>query len=223
MWTEEPKIEDAFECRNWNEKRASQRAKDAERVGVPLVITEFNAWLTEEPSTQEINQVGATADDHLVGWAYWKFKTYADLTTSAGTGSEGFWNQEGTLQDYKVKALARSYMPYTQSNLFHMKFDTETAFLDASFTFSDASKDSETSVYLNKEYWYPSGYDVYVKKKTTSQLKKMSSKKKGDNYFNFNVVDQVAASDGDTIEINVYSNSKSSSRVPGVAKMNKIP
>ena len=45
----------------------------------------------------------------MLGWAYWQFKTYADLTTSAGTGSEGFWNQDGTLQDYKVKALARSY------------------------------------------------------------------------------------------------------------------
>jgi hypothetical protein len=33
-------------------------------------------------------------------------KNFADLTTSAGTGSEGFYNNDGTLQDGKVKALA---------------------------------------------------------------------------------------------------------------------
>ena len=48
------------------------------------------------------------ADEHLVGWAYWQFKYYEDLTTSAGTGSEGFYNQDGSLQEWKAKALARS-------------------------------------------------------------------------------------------------------------------
>jgi len=31
------------------------------------------------------------ADDNLAGWAYWQFKYFEDLTTSAGTGSEGFY------------------------------------------------------------------------------------------------------------------------------------
>ena len=50
------------------------------------------------------------ADEHLVGWAYWQFKYYADLTTSAGTGSEGFYNADGSLQGWKAKALSRSYL-----------------------------------------------------------------------------------------------------------------
>lgn len=90
--TGEPTIEDADKCLKWHGKRIGQRAKDSKRLGVPLVITEFGACLTEGPCSQEINQVGDVADEHLVGWAYWQFKTYADLTTSAGTGSEGFWN-----------------------------------------------------------------------------------------------------------------------------------
>jgi len=59
------------------------------------------------------------ADEYLVGWAYWQFKYYADLTTSAseGNGSEGFYNNDGTLQDWKVKALARSYLQFTQGVL----------------------------------------------------------------------------------------------------------
>jgi hypothetical protein len=46
----------------------------------------------------------------LAGWAYWQLKFYKDLTTTAGTGSEGFYEQNGTLQDIKVKALTRSYL-----------------------------------------------------------------------------------------------------------------
>jgi len=58
--------------------------------------------------------VGDAADKYVAGWAYWQFKNYADLTTSAGTGSEGFYNEDGTLQDWKVKALSRTYVMLTQ-------------------------------------------------------------------------------------------------------------
>ena len=53
------------------------------------------------------------ADENLVGWAYWQFKYYEDLTSSSGTAAQGFYNFDDTLQEYKVKALARSYMPVT--------------------------------------------------------------------------------------------------------------
>ena len=61
------------------------------------MITEFGACLTEEACSQEINLVGDVSDDYLVGWAYWQFKYYQDLTTTAGTGSEGFYNFDGSL------------------------------------------------------------------------------------------------------------------------------
>ena len=77
---------------------------------MPLVITEFGACLTEGPCSQEINQVGDVADENLVGWAYWQFKIYKDLTTTAGTGSEGFYNVDGSLQQKKLKALTRTYV-----------------------------------------------------------------------------------------------------------------
>ena len=86
------------------------------------------------------------ADKHLVGWAYWQFKYYADLTTSAGTGSEGFYNQDGSLQEWKAKALARSYPMYTQGVLTSVKFDTETSNLDVSFTL-DMKVQAPTVIY----------------------------------------------------------------------------
>ena len=42
-------------CRMWHEYRIGTRKNDAERLGVPLMITEFGACLTEGPCTQEIN------------------------------------------------------------------------------------------------------------------------------------------------------------------------
>jgi len=82
-------------------------------MGVPLIISEFGACLTEGPCTQEIRQVTEVSDTYLAGWGYWQFKNYEDLTTSASTGSEGFYNQDGSLLAWKVKALARTYLMYT--------------------------------------------------------------------------------------------------------------
>ena len=74
------------------------------------------------------------ADAVLAGWAYWQFKLFEDLTTTAGTGSEGFYNTDGTLQDIKVKALARTYIQRTQGTLKFMVFLPETAQFKAEFT-----------------------------------------------------------------------------------------
>jgi hypothetical protein len=60
-------------------------------------------------------------------------KNFADLTTSAGTGSEGFYNNDGTLQAGKVKALARTYMQATQGTLKNMKFYTSTHFFNSQY------------------------------------------------------------------------------------------
>lgn len=88
----EPSTDLADTCLAFHGKRVGQRAKDAKRLGVPLVITEFGACITEASCTQEINQLCDVADESIVGWAYWEFKTYKDLTTTAGTGAEGFYN-----------------------------------------------------------------------------------------------------------------------------------
>jgi len=97
------------ECREWHKKRIGQRNIDAQNLNIPLHISEFGACLTEGPCTQEIRQVTEVSDENLAGWAYWEFKKYEDLTTSASTGFEGFYNADGSLHTWKVKALARTY------------------------------------------------------------------------------------------------------------------
>lgn len=86
-----------------------------------------------EACVQEINLVTNALDEYLVGWAYWEFKNFGDLTTSAGTGSEGFYNNDGTLQNAKVKALARSYLPATQGTPLTFNFDSTYGDFEATY------------------------------------------------------------------------------------------
>ena len=94
----------------WHEKRFSIRNDDAKRLGTPMIWSEFGACLDSEICAREIRQVATVADEHLNSWAYWQFKTFHDLTTSAGNKSEGFYNNDGTLQKLKVKELSRTYV-----------------------------------------------------------------------------------------------------------------
>jgi len=58
----------------------------------------------------EINAVVDACDEVLASWTYWQFKTFGDLTTTAGDTSEGFYEWDGSLQTNKAKALSRTYL-----------------------------------------------------------------------------------------------------------------
>lgn len=109
----EPNVNKSKECSDWHGLRIQTREKNAKSLGVPLIISEFGACYGSDVCAREITQVADECDKALAGWAYWQFKYYADLTTTAGTGSEGFYNKDGSLQDKKVKALSRTYMQRT--------------------------------------------------------------------------------------------------------------
>ena len=153
----EPPISKAKECRTFHERKLGRRAQDALGYGVPLFISEFGACLDSESCVQEINAVCDNADQYLAGWAYWQFKTYKDLTTSAGDKSEGFYNKDGQLQTGKVKALTRTYLQATQGIPVYMKFNVADALFHAIFVL-DTAIQAPTLVYWNQEYWYPNGF-----------------------------------------------------------------
>jgi len=156
----EPKVEDAEMCAEWHNRRLTQREKDATKLGVPLFLSEFGACLTEEPCTQEINSVLDAADSVLAGWDYWQYKGFEDFTTSAykTSNTEGFYNQDGSVIDFKVKALAKPYMPLTQGRLNSMKYDRDTNTFTTNFTLGETTAPSVA--YLNSEYYYPSGINA---------------------------------------------------------------
>lgn len=66
---------------------------------------------------REIDQVATVSDQELASWAYWEFKPFHDLTTSAGDRSEGFYNFDGSLQIDKVRSLSRTYIKAAQGTI----------------------------------------------------------------------------------------------------------
>jgi hypothetical protein len=49
-----------------------------------LIISEFGACTASEACAQEITSTTEACDQYNVGWAYWEFKKFKDLTTTAG-------------------------------------------------------------------------------------------------------------------------------------------
>lgn len=101
------------QCGSFHQRKLDQRNKDAQKLNVPLIISEFGACFDSENCAMEVGLVTDACDEQIASWAYWQFKNYWDFTTTAGTGTEGFYNFDVSLQEKKVKALARSYMPFT--------------------------------------------------------------------------------------------------------------
>jgi Glycoside hydrolase family 5 C-terminal domain len=132
------------------------RTEDAKKFNVPLIISEFGACMGGPTCITEITGLMDACDDYLTGWAYWQFKKLGDLTTTAGTGNEGFYNEDGSLQDDKVSALARPYLPYTQGTLKSVKFNSTEKTLSATFEL-DSNINAPTVIYFSTEYHYSKG------------------------------------------------------------------
>ena len=95
----EPRLDKTGSCKNWHERKVGQRYKDAERLDIPLFISEFGTCFTDGPCQQEISQLAEIADDYLIGWSFWKFKTMKEVEAdSFGHINYGIYDLDGTLQ-----------------------------------------------------------------------------------------------------------------------------
>jgi hypothetical protein len=83
-----------------------------------------------------------------VGWAYWEFKKFRDLTTTAGQSSEGVYEDDGTLQINKIKALARTYAKAIQGTPVMTRFNSQNGAFSTTFTF-DATITEPTLIFLS--------------------------------------------------------------------------
>ena len=151
--TGEPPLERSQECLGWHKLRVGTRFRDAQRYNVPLIISEFGACTASMACAQEIKSVGDTCDEYQVGWAYWEYKKYKDLTTTAGQSSEGIYEDDGTLQVNKVKALARTYLKAIQGTPKFMKFNADNGVYNAMFTY-DATINGASILFKSTEYYY---------------------------------------------------------------------
>jgi hypothetical protein len=159
--TGEPPLTRAQECLDWHKLRVSTRYTDSVKYKVPLIISEFGACTASEACAKEIQSTTEACDDYQVGWAYWEYKKFHDITTTAGLSSEGVYEDDGTLQTRKVKALARTYAKAIQGTPSMIRFNSDNGAFSLTFTY-DATITAPTIVFRSTEFYYPNGYTVLV-------------------------------------------------------------
>jgi hypothetical protein len=84
------------------------------------------------------------------------------ICVSEVTGSsESFYNDDGTLQYPKVKALSRTYAYAIAGDPISMHFDPSSAYFVLTYKTSN-NVQGTTEIYLNQEFWYPDGFQVSI-------------------------------------------------------------
>jgi len=105
----EPPLDQAETCREFHFDKIQTRREDAERLNVPLIITEFGACSNSMSCFSEISGACDAFDDSLASWAHWQYKGFGDFTTT-GNSNEGLYDNSGNVQDNKLRALTRTYV-----------------------------------------------------------------------------------------------------------------
>jgi hypothetical protein len=83
-------------CRNFHFNKASTRSEDSQKLGVPLLFSEFGACSNTTACALEITNAADAFDNVLASWTYWGYKGYGDFTTT-GSLMEGVYDPNGVL------------------------------------------------------------------------------------------------------------------------------
>ena len=100
------------------------------------------------------------ADEFMHSWTYWTYKSFEDITTQ-NKATETFFNEDGSLQSAKVRALSRTYAPSVataEPASVRVRFDSESSNFQLSYNASPGG--GETTIYANEALRYPSGVNV---------------------------------------------------------------
>lgn len=130
----------------------SGKLKKAESLGFSTFLTEFGALYNSADEVQEIGSVARTAENRFQSWAYWQFKNFHDITTSSLGSQEGFYLENGQLQENKIAALAVTYVYALCGQPISNDFDRGTGMYILEFNPGKCSKNSE--IYISEDYYY---------------------------------------------------------------------
>eukprot|EP00820_Chromera_velia_P000028 Cvel_168.t2-p1 / transcript=Cvel_168.t2 / gene=Cvel_168 / organism=Chromera_velia_CCMP2878 / gene_product=Endoglycoceramidase, putative / transcript_product=Endoglycoceramidase, putative / location=Cvel_scaffold10:218514-220292(+) / protein_length=593 / sequence_SO=supercontig / SO=protein_coding / is_pseudo=false len=96
--------------------------KDLDRLKSGAFMSEFGALGPHKASADMISFLLDKADAKSQSWAYWSFKRFHDFTTQ-NANTETLYNDDGSLQTEKVKALARPFPQKTDAIPSSVKFE----------------------------------------------------------------------------------------------------
>ena len=177
-------------CPTFHQKQFKKEIKTAEKLNVPMFLSEFGACSDSLACYNEIISVMKITEENFISWSYWNYKPYGDHTTSAieMVSYEGIYNDDGTVQNIKEKGLSRGYVMYYQGKPIDFKYQTNSnTNFETSFEYH--KNITEPSVlYYNKGFFYKKGYNIQVinddTKEDLIQTEKVNMDYSIDNYIN---------------------------------------
>ena len=176
-------------CPTFHQKQFKKEIKTAEKLNVPMFLSEFGACSDSLACYNEIISVMKITEENFISWSYWNYKPYGDHTTSAieMVSYEGIYNDDGTVQNIKEKGLSRGYVMYYQGKPIDFKYQTNSnTNFETSFEYH--KNITEPSVlYYNKGFFYKKGYNIQVinddTKEDLIQTEKVNMDYSIDNYI----------------------------------------
>ena len=181
----EPKMSDANTCADFHDRKLKKNKQQANDIGIPIIVTEFGACSSSKACYYEMIGFEKAADKYLTSWAYWMFKSYHDHTTTAAENEEGIFNDDGTLQNMKEKALSRTYIQYFQGVPLEVNFNDDTRNFFAKFKYDKNIKESSV-LYLNKDLNYKDGYKLDITDENGNKIEDVDLAEK-ENYIYFKI------------------------------------
>ena len=157
----EPKAADYGRCSDFHDRKLKKNKQQAGKMNIPLIVTEFGACSSSKACYLEMLGFEKAADKYLTSWAYWMYKSYNDHTTTAAEGQEGIFNDDGTIQKMKEKALTRTYILYYQGIPEEFNFNDNTKEFNAIFQY-DKSIEKPSVIYINKDFNYKNNYKLTI-------------------------------------------------------------
>lgn len=147
-------------CGVFNQASANEARDQASRMDAVELLTEFGA--TDD--TDILRQTTALADQHLIGWQYWHYKSWADPTTqSQGSGAQGLFTDDSdlsTVKTDKLRILERTYPRATAGIPEELSFDPDTGAFH--YRYTPRAAGGPTEIYVPVALHYPNGYHVEI-------------------------------------------------------------
>ena len=168
-------------------------------MGIPIIVTEFGACSSSKACYLEMLGFQKAADKYLISWAYWMYKTYNDHTTTAAEGQEGIFNDDGTIQNMKEKALSRTYILYYQGIPVEFNFNDNNKEFNAKFIYMK-SIEKPSVIYINKDLYYKKGYKLKIMDVNDKELDGVEITEK-DNYIDVLINNE----DGIEVKVNLIA------------------
>jgi endoglycosylceramidase len=192
----EPPLSSAKACQKFHVENVKSANEFTGKHGIGSIITEFGACFNSESCYNEISSLTEAADKYLTSWAYWMYKPFQDFTTSCTDDQEGMFSADGTVQEFKYKALTRTYVQAFQGVGTYMNFNKENKQFQAKFRLNK-NLDSPTVIYFNKELNYKNGYNVITSRQSIID-------KSEENILKIKIIDE-ASTDNEEIVILLYN------------------